>query len=58
MLFTTLVVSFLVCCRLDVSGLPAPNIQPTADQERNDQCGKQHYSCELLMMGIVVLETC
>ena len=40
------------------SSLPAPNFQPTATQERNDQCGNQHYSCELLMMGIVVPETC
>ena len=50
MLITALVVSFLVC-------LPAPNFQPTANQERNDQCGNQHYSGELLMMGIVVPET-
>jgi len=26
--------------------------------ERNDQCDNQHYSRELLMMGIVVPETC
>jgi len=26
--------------------------------ERNNQCGNQHYSRELLMMGIVVPETC
>ena len=26
--------------------------------ERDDQCGNQHYSRELLMMGIVVSETC
>jgi len=74
MLITTLVVSFLVCCRLEVSygyagvvsglrtghysGLTAPNLQPTANQERNDQCGNQHYSRELLMMSIVVSETC
>ena len=32
----------------------APNLQPTATQERDDQCGKQHYIRELLMMGIVV----
>jgi len=38
--------------------LPATNLQPTANQERNDQCGNQHYSRELLMMGIVVPETC
>ena len=29
----------------------------TANQERNDQCDDQHYSRELLMMGIVVPET-
>jgi len=27
--------------------LTAPNLQPTANQERNDQCGNQHYSREL-----------
>ena len=40
------------------SGLPAPNLQPTANQERNDQCDNQHYSRELVMMGIVMPETC
>ena len=40
------------------SNLPAPKLQPTANQERNDQCGNQHYSCELLMMGIVLPEIC
>jgi hypothetical protein len=40
------------------SSLPAPNLQPTATQERNDQCGNQHYSRELLMTGIAVPETC
>ena len=39
------------------SSLTAPNIQPTATKERDDQCGNQHYSRELLM-GIVVPETC
>jgi len=72
MLITTLVVSFLVRCMLEVAGsstclslqtghyssLTAPNLQHTAHQERNDQCGKQHHSRELLMMGIVLLETC
>ena len=76
MLITTLVVSFLVCCVLEVrcgyagvvsgfspqprhySSLTAPNLQHTANQERNDQYGNQHHSRELLMMGIVVLETC
>ena len=38
------------------SSLTAPNLQITAKQERNDQCGNQHYSRELLMMSIVVLE--
>jgi len=40
------------------SSLTAPNLRPTANQERNDQCGNQHYSRELLMMEIVVPETC
>ena len=42
----------------DNSSLTVPNLQPTANQERNDQCGNQHHSRELLMMGTVVLETC
>jgi len=40
------------------SSLTAPNLQATANQERNDQCGNQHHSRELLMMAIVVPETC
>jgi len=40
------------------SSLTAPNLQPTANQERNDQCGKQYHSRELPMMGILMLETC
>jgi hypothetical protein len=32
--------------------------QHTANQERHNQCGKQHHSRELLMMDIVMLETC
>jgi hypothetical protein len=40
------------------SSLTAPNLQPTVNQERNDQCGNQHHSRELLMMGIVMPETC
>jgi len=40
------------------SSLTAPNLQPTANQERNDQCGNQHHSRELLMMGIVMSEIC
>jgi len=38
--------------------LTAPNIQPTANQEQNDQCGNQQHSRELLMMGKVMPETC
>ena len=38
--------------------LGTPHLQHTANQERHDQCGKQHHSRELLMMGIVMLETC
>jgi len=40
------------------SSLTAPNLQHTATQERNDQCGNQHHCLELLMMGIVMPETC
>jgi len=40
------------------SSLTAPNLQHTANQEQNNQCGNQHYSRELLMMGIVMPETC
>jgi len=72
MLFTALAASFLVCCyvgsevQLGLSlslqpghycSLTAPHCQHTANQERYDQCGNQHYSRELLMMGMVVPET-
>jgi len=40
------------------SSLTVPNLQPTTNQERNDQCGNQHYSREIPMIGIVVPETC
>ena len=40
------------------SSLTAPNLQPTANLGRNDQCGNQHHSRELLMMGTVMPETC
>ena len=36
----------------------APNLQPTANQKRNDERGNQHHSRELVMMAIVVPETC
>ena len=41
-----------------LSSLPAPNFQPTATQEPDGPCGNQHYSRELLMMGIKVPEIC
>jgi len=40
------------------SSLTAPNLQHTANQERNNQCGNQHHSRVLLMIGIVMPETC
>jgi len=57
---------FAVCWRLGAvslqtghcSSLTTPNLQHTANQERNDQCGNQHHGRELLMVGIVVPETC
>jgi len=45
-------------CNLAVVKTCLPNFQHTANQERNDQCGNQHHSRELLMIGIVVPETC
>jgi len=38
--------------------LTAYNLQHTANRERNDEFVNQHYSRELLMMGIVMPETC
>jgi len=40
---------------LDLMGYDAT---PSIFTDRNDQCGNQHYSRELLMMDIVVAETC
>jgi len=34
------------------------NVTPSIFTEINDQCGNEHYSRELLMMDIVVPETC
>jgi len=67
MLITTLLVAFLFCCRFgswvrvgwsSVRAAGYCPLQPTGNQERDDQCGNQHYSRELLMMGVVVPETC
>ena len=40
-----------------MSGLQAIACSPET-QEWDGQCGNQHYSRELLMMGITVPETC
>jgi len=40
------------------SNLTAPNLQHKTNQDRNDQSGNQHHSRELLMMVIVMPETC
>jgi len=32
--------------------------QPAATRESDDLCGIQRYRCELLMMGIMLPETC
>ena len=37
------------------SSLTAPNFQPTATQEPEGACDNQHYSRELLMMGMLSL---
>jgi len=34
------------------------SVRTAANQERHDKSGNQHHSRELLMMGIVMLETC
>jgi hypothetical protein len=47
----------LACSQEHYSSLTAPTLQPTANQERNDQCGNRHHSRELLMMGTVVPKT-
>jgi len=41
-----------------LDSLLAPNFQTTETQEPDGQCVNQHYSRELLMMGITVPETC
>jgi len=38
--------------------LPAFNLQPTATREPKGLCGNQRYRRELLMMGVMVPETC
>jgi len=38
--------------------LPALNLHPAATREPDDLCGSQRYRHELLMMGIMVPETC
>jgi hypothetical protein len=38
--------------------LTAPNLQHTANEDGNYQCGNQHHSHEFLMIGIVMPETC
>jgi len=38
--------------------LPALNFQPAATREPDGLCGNQPYCHELLMMGIMVPETC
>jgi len=63
---TCFIISLLNVQHVSVSGLKpghyssltAPNLQHTANQERNDQCGNQHHCRELLVMGIVMPETC
>ena len=38
--------------------LPALNFQPAATREPDSLCGNQRYRRELLVMGIMVPETC
>jgi len=61
MFITTLFVSFSkdgggsVNVKLQITKI---NVTPFIFTERNDQCGNEYYSRELLMMGIVVPEKC
>ena len=52
--FVVVYVRCEVLCRLVVAG----NATPSIFTERNDQRGNQHHSRELMIMGIVVPETC
>jgi len=47
----------LMCYSLR-SGLPALNLQPAATREPDGLCGNQRYRRELLVMGVMVSETC
>jgi len=38
--------------------VPALNFQPAATREPDGQCGNHRYRRELLVMGIMVSETC
>jgi len=58
MLITTLVVSFCKGGGVGVHVKFYINATPSSFTERNDQYSNQHYSRELLMMDIVVPETC
>jgi len=39
-----------------LSSLLAPNFQPTTTEEPDGPCGNQHYSRELLIMGLIAPE--
>ena len=56
-LFTTLVMSFCRDGEFSVNN-NVIKAYPSFFTERNDQCGKQQHTRELLMMGLVVPETC
>jgi len=65
-LITTLTVPFLGCCGLEVrwsqagyvSGLQAITCDQQQPKQPDGPCGNEHYSNELLMMGIILSETC
>ena len=58
-LITTLAVPFLGYCCLEVvqAGWISVRAAGYSTQERDGQCGNQHYSSDLLMLGIRVPET-
>jgi len=46
------------CCRLRHSNPTTPKLQHTSNQEQYDQCGIPQNSRKLLMMDILMSETC
>jgi len=52
------IIIYCTSYRLNINTYMYINANPSIFTERNDQCGNQHHSRELLMMGIAMPETC